>query len=210
MDLKEFFHNGYLNGLYQSTDKDRGHDYITSYYNSKLSKYKFDNITLLEIGIYKLDSIKLFRDYFENAKIIGVDSFPQLWDGEINDYVYIPNVSKYNSQFIDSYSNTILNNCEIYMMDAYSEQVLNKIEDNSIDFIIEDGSHRIEDQLYVVENWTKKLKIGGTLIIEDIQDINYSSKLIESANNVNCESKIIDLRSDMVSYDNILFEVIKK
>lgn len=210
MDLKEFFHNGYLNGLYQSTDKDRGHDYITSYYNSKLSKYKFDNITLLEIGIYKLDSIKLFRDYFENAKIIGVDSFPQLWDGEINDYVYIPNVSKYNSQFIDSYSNTILNNCEIYMMDAYSEQVLNKIEDNSIDFIIEDGSHRIEDQLYVVENWTKKLKIGGTLIIEDIQDINYSSKLMESANNVNCESKIIDLRSDMVSYDNILFEVIKK
>jgi hypothetical protein len=84
------------------------------------------------------------------------------------------------------------------------------ITDNSIDFIIEDGSHRIEDQLYVVENWTKKLKTGGTLIIEDIQDINNSSKLIESANKVDCESKIIDLRSDMVSYDNILFEVIKK
>jgi hypothetical protein len=210
MNLKDFFHNGYLNGLYQSTDKDRGHDYITAYYNDKLSKHKFDKISILEIGIYKFDSIKLFRDFFVNAKIIGVDSFPQLWDDSINDYVYIPNVSKYSSHFIDSYSSTILDNCEIYMMNAYSEEVLNKIEDNSIDFIIEDGSHRIEDQLYVVENWTKKLKTGGTLIIEDIQDINHSPKLIESANKVDCESRIIDLRSNMVSYDNILFEVIKK
>jgi hypothetical protein len=210
MDLKEFFHNGYLNGLYLSTDKDRGHDYLTSYYNQKLSQYKFDNITLLEIGIYRLDSIKLFRNYFVNAKIIGVDMYPQIWDNEINDYAYMHNNSKYDSYFVDSYSNTIIDNCEIYMMNAYSEEVLNKIEDNSIDFIIEDGSHRIEDQLYVIENWIKKLKVGGTLVVEDIQDINYSSQLIESANKFNCESKIIDLRSDKVSYDNILFEVIKK
>lgn len=210
MNLKQFFHTGYLNGLYQSTDKDRGHDYITSYYNDKLSSHKFDTISLLEIGIYKLDSIKLFRDYFINAKIIGIDSFPQIWDEELNEYIYINNSEKYNSHFIESYSSSILKNCEIYMMDAYSEDVLNRIEDNSIDFIIEDGSHKIEDQLYVVENWTKKLKIGGTLIVEDIQNILYSDRLIESANKVNCECRIIDLRSDNVSYDNILFEVIKK
>lgn len=210
MNLKEHFHTGYINGLYQSTDKDRGHDYITAYYNDKLSPYKFDKISLLEIGIYKLDSIRLFRDYFVNAKIIGVDSFPQIWDEEFNDYVYMHNSSKYSSHFVESYSNTILQNCEIYMMDAYSEEILNKIEDNSIDFIIEDGSHRIEDQIYVVENWIKKLKVGGTLIIEDIQNIMYSDTLIESANKINCECRVIDLRSDNVSYDNILFEVIKK
>lgn len=209
MNLKDFFHTNYKKGLYQTTDRDTSHNYITQYYSDKLSKHRFDSISIVEIGIFKLDGLKLLRDYFQNATIIGVDTFPQIFDEESNSYVYITNTDKYMQHFPNNYSDTFLNGCEIHIMNAYSDEILNRIPNDSLDFIIEDGSHRIDDQVFTVKNWFKKLKNGGTMVIEDIQSVNDWELLIEAAKSIGASGRIIDLRSETISYDNVLFEVIK-
>ena len=64
-------------GLLSGTDKsDRVHNYLNKY-EFFLNRWKDEPITLLELGIFRGESLLLWRDYFQKAQIIGVDINPQ-------------------------------------------------------------------------------------------------------------------------------------
>lgn len=151
-----------------NSDKEAYHKYISNFYNEKFSKLKKEKINLLEIGMLWGDSIKLWDDFFEEAKIYGVD---------------VNNKLKYNfSQKV----NLIFDN-------AYSNNFLNYLYSKNLKFnvIIDDGPHTLESQLFFLNNYTKFLYDENSLIIlEDVypSEFNILKSQFPSYN-------IIDLRS---------------
>jgi len=74
--LLELFqkYNNYEDVEYPS-DKNSYHSYIEDVYEEYFSQYKNKKINLLEIGVAFSGSIRLWNDYFKNAKIYGIDNF---------------------------------------------------------------------------------------------------------------------------------------
>jgi len=196
-----------------STDKNQGHNYIESYYSEKFTPLKDEPIKLLEIGTYRFGSLILFRDWFTSGQIVGIDANPLVYDPSIKDFVYISQTPKYLEYFDNNnYSNTILKNCDFYMLDAYCQETLDRFEDNSFDFIIDDGSHTLEHQEYAIKNWLKKVKPGGTLIIEDIHPLKNCAYFDSFVYEEECIKTTIDLRElrRNLNVDTILYEIKKQ
>src|SRR5215203_706034 len=56
------------------TDKGpSGHNY-TPYYEEYLQHRRFRALTLLELGVWKGASLRMWRDYFPSATIVGIDN----------------------------------------------------------------------------------------------------------------------------------------
>ena len=68
------------------TDKNTVHSYL-DLYERLFYKKRSSALNILEIGIKDGGSIKLWRDYFSNAHIYGLDcvSINKLWDELKND-----------------------------------------------------------------------------------------------------------------------------
>lgn len=136
MTLKELYHSkGYG---YYPTDKDRNHNYLTTY-SELLGKWENDNINILEVGCYKNGSLKLFEEYFKNANIIGYDI--KAYDGATD-------VTRPTIFFEDFYN---------------SSKDLPKLH-----IAIDDGDHSIESQLAFVRKVYPRMAAGGILIVEDV------------------------------------------
>ena len=170
---------------YTSTDKGTAHDYINAYYNTLLTPFQFEDIKLLEIGYSYGSSAYLWRNYFINAEVWMLDCNKPEEDKVAPGVNYI-------------------------WEDAYTQSTLDKFQDGYFDFIIDDGPHTIESQIYTVRNWTRKLKSGGKLIVEDIQDITATDILSTEAEKIGENSRIYDLRANKNQYDDIIFEIVKK
>lgn len=212
MTFLEFYNLQTKNIGYIRTDKNEGHNYIEAYYDYKFTPLVNEPIKLLEIGNFKFGSLILFRDWFKYGKVTGIEANPLIYNEKSKDFVYVSQHSEYLKHFNENkYSETIINGCDVYMLDAYSDETLNKFEDSYFDFIIDDGSHLLKDQEYVVKNWINKVKIGGTLVIEDIQKIEDCDYLESLLSDKEYKKTSIDLRNtkDNLPLDNILFEIIK-
>lgn len=122
------------------------HDYIPAVYDKYFLDIKDSAKTILEVGIHGGSSLILWRDYFTNARIIGLDikSCKQF--------------DKPKYQFKDIFC---------IVGDAYSDTVMDLIPSN-LDVAIDDGSHLLEDILFFIDNYLPKVKSGGYLVIEDI------------------------------------------
>lgn len=142
MNLTETYNN-----TKNSSDKEAYHKYISNFYNEKFSKFKNEEINILEIGVLYGDSLKLWDDFFTNANIYGVD---------------IQNVIRHE------YSDKV----NLIFENAYSEDFLKKMKDNNLYFniIIEDGPHTLETQSFFLSRFHEILKKepGGMLILEDV------------------------------------------
>jgi SAM-dependent methyltransferase len=119
----------------------------TLYYNSIFKNIKNDNLNILEFGILEGASLLMWKEYFCNSKIVGLD----------NNTYYINKMKEQN--FDISYVNV---NDEISI-----SSTLNSIN-MMFDIIIEDTTHQTDDQRRVIKNAVKYLKPGGIMIIEDI------------------------------------------
>ena len=98
-------------------------------------------LNILEIGIQKGGSLCAWKDYFPNAKVTGLD---------IEDAVK----PEYRREDI----NYVI--CDV-----------NKYQtDEMYDIVIDDGSHWLKDVIHSVALFSKKLKVGGLMIIEDVQN----------------------------------------
>ena len=141
---------------------------------------------ILEIGIQYGGSMKLWNDYFVNANIYGID---------INE----------PPSFLKEFKRVTL-----LKMNAYSQESIDYFLNQNIefDFIIDDGPHSFESMIYFIQNYTKLLANGGTLIVEDIPDINWC-KPFKTLVPDGYTYEIFDLRYIKNRYDDILF-VIKK
>ena len=134
-------------------DKGTAHSYIEHYYENAFKPYRNKDITLLEIGIAQGQSLRMWREYFTNARIIGYD---------IRDNgVQCPG-------------------CELVYKDATNSNSFNEI--NNLDIVIDDGSHQFDHQLKSLIFLFDKLKSGGLYVIEDVQDIDSTAENFLSFN----------------------------
>ena len=133
----------YALGKIHYTDKIHHHGY-NRFYEDYLNKYRKKKFNFLEIGMDYGESMKLWRDYFKNANIFGLEIQQEYKDERIN-------VVKGDQSNLTDLKNLV------------------KIT-KKCDVILDDGSHVPEHQLisfnYLFE---KCLSEGGVYIIEDIE-----------------------------------------
>ena len=108
-----------------------------------LNSYREKALKVLEIGVQTDKSVKMWKEYFPNAIIYGLDIDPKC--------------KKFEEERI-----------EIIIGDQNNVKCLEKIP-SDIDVIIDDGSH-VESHVITSLNYLykNKLKIGGIYLIEDM------------------------------------------
>lgn len=161
-------------------DKGTAHSYLEIY--EKIFSSRRENISLLEIGVSKGYSLMLWKVFFINSKIIGLDI-------NLSSLIFEPN------------------GFEVYETDATDISKLNHIlKDQTFDFIIDDGSHLLQHQVASFDVLFPRLKPGGVYFIEDIVNIDQSKFTISKLHQ---NIQIYDLRQIKGRSDDVLAIVIK-
>lgn len=127
-------------GKKYNTDKYYLHNFC-DFYERNLKK---DIKILWEIGILDGASLRMWSEYYPNAKITGFD---------IDDKSQLDFESKVETVILDQ-------------SDIYQLTDLSKTKD--VDIIIDDGSHIIRHQIMTFEVLFDSLKSGGQYVIEDL------------------------------------------
>lgn len=153
-------------------DKNSTHTYLETY--DKLFKPFQKGCTFMEIGLAMGESIRLFDEYFENSKIVGVDL----------SIVFEP--LKYKN--------------DVTLIAADGTKPIDQLKDQTFDIILEDASHMTQDQIDTFNLYKNKMKKGGVYIIEDILALDQERhRYLALHHNV----EIIDMRSNG-RFDNCL------
>jgi trans-aconitate methyltransferase len=125
-------------------DKGTTHSYI-DYYATVLDPYRSTKNNVLEIGVKYGNSMRMWREYFPDARIIGLD-------------------------IVDN--NVDCPGCEIKISDATDPNTFTDYD--NIDVVIDDGSHEVSHQLASFHILWPKLNPGGVYIIEDVRDVDWN------------------------------------
>ena len=174
------------------TDKNTTHSYLPLYQQLLISK-KETAKNVLEVGICRGGSIKLWHDFFTNANVYGLDIMNpnDLWE-EIK-----------NNEKIILYTST-----DAYNNDFFISNFLNK--NIKFDFMIDDGPHTLESMKQFIKLYSNIMTDDGILIIEDVQSYHWIDTLInEVPEHLKPFIKIYDLRSNKNRYDDIVFTIDK-
>ena len=131
-------------GLKYGTDKASFNGNYLNTYEKILDPIKDKITSFLEIGVHKGDSLRMWREYFQNIQIIGVDINPNCKFEEPNIKVEIGDASS-----------TI-----------FTQKLINKY--GPFDVVIDDGSHRTSHMVQSFNLLFPYVKSGGYYIIEDL------------------------------------------
>ena len=153
-------------------NKNRGHFY-SSYYNQIFGEKRQKIRLVLECGIGSIDekipsnmskygkkygkagaSLKVFRDYFQNAQIYGADI----------DKKTLINKKRIKCYYVDQLNSNSIN------------KMWKKINKDNFDIIVDDAMHDLNASLNFFNLSFSKLKRGGFYIIEDV-NISYLTTL---------------------------------
>ncbi len=136
------------------TDKDFTHNYYNMVYEKFFSPLKSTTTKVLEVGIGGFwgevgwvhgNSLKVFRDYFENAEIVGVDI--QNYDiADLGDRVRVKWLDQSKKDLLQQFAR----------------------EEGVFDIILDDGSHNTHDQQITFATLMSQVKSGGIYVIEDL------------------------------------------
>jgi hypothetical protein len=101
------------------------------FFREFIKKFTLDGKKILEIGVDNGGSIFMWREYFPEANIIGIDNkdCPQLENRDRINFV---------------------------VEDAYSYKALDQLP-NDFDVIIDDGSHTLESMTFVIKEYLNEL-----------------------------------------------------
>jgi hypothetical protein len=157
-------------------DKGTAHTYINEY-EKLLDEYR-ENSTVLEIGICRGESLKMWNEYFNNSKVYGID----ITDQYIKDLI---EENKYN----------------IIIGNACSDDILNKLSGITFDVIIDDGSHLINDQINSFNILKNIMNPNGIYIIEDVNNLDST---IDRYKELHDNVEIIDNRHIKNRIDDVL------
>lgn len=127
-----------------TTDKSYGHQYL-HLYEGLCEPIRNRATRVLEIGIFGGDSLLMWRDYFRNAEVFGIDTSeaPPRLASE-------PRI------------HTIRGN-------AYTDPVLSTVREFApFDLIVDDGPHDHDSQVAAAAYYSELVAPGGLLLIEDI------------------------------------------
>jgi len=180
-----------------NTDKEWAHNYISDFYEEAFAPYREKDITLLEVGVQNGFSMKMWRDYFPNAVLWGLD--------------------------VDDVGFADLANVNYLKANAYTDDAVNATP-REVDILIDDGPHSFDSQIDFLMRYLPKLKTSGILVIEDIQSpvwpmsesylslFELTIRTMEAANNFNngdrseYKTKFVRTSGKAVS-DSLLFVV---
>lgn len=162
------------------SDKCTRHSY--QYFYDDLFTHYEPNATLniLESGVEYGGSLSAWKECFPNAKVTGVD---------IQD-VRLEKFKRDDVEFV-------LGDIKDY------------VPDREFDLIIEDGSHSNEDAMWAAVNLSNHLKLGGSLVIEDIQEGFLVPFLLWGRLNGDYVLSVIDMRRITNTHDNFLIRIHK-
>jgi len=141
-------------------------------YDRHFADFRDQSINILEIGVLKGGSMRLWEKYFPNANIYGIDI-----DEECKQYE-----SDRTKIFIGDQGDV-----------SFLRNVKAKIP--RIDIIIDDGSHRAKDQKITFEEMYYHLRMPGVYLIEDIEMNYWKNKDLNSPDNfmTHMKNKIDDI-----------------
>ena len=166
------------------TDKNTDHSYISNVYENLFNDVQDIFLNILEVGIDRCGSIKLWREYFSNAIIYGIDiiDFQEINDEKI----------------------------KLFKNDAYDINFVKSLP-NNFDLIIDDGPHTLESMIKFLQYYQPKLNDNGILIIEDIQNIDWVEILKSHILPENIQNyTVYDLRKSKGRSDDILLIIDKR
>jgi hypothetical protein len=130
--------------LTYGTDKSSEvHNYCEKYANY-LPFERYNEMTIMEIGVLNGQSLKTWKDYFYRSDIIGIDINPDCKQFE-DDKIKIEIGSQDDSEFLNS------------VKEKYGP----------FDMILDDGSHMNSHVIYSFEHLFDSIKTGGLYIVED-------------------------------------------
>jgi hypothetical protein len=188
MSLSELINN-------KKTDKNTTHSYL-DLYQQLLSSKKESAQNVLEIGIGDFDeknggSIKLWRDFFTNATIYGIDILP---------------ISRVIDELINDKRVILYTEENAYDESFFTYNILSK--NIKFDLLLDDGPHTLESMKQFIKLYSKVLAGDGILIIEDIQSMDWIDTLkTEVPEDLKKFIKIYDLRNNKNRYDDIVFTI---
>ena len=147
-------------------------------YQKYFSGYKDEKINLLEIGVDNGDSLRIWREYFINANICGID------------------INK---------NNFTINDVEILTGDQSDYKFLQSIIDKykNFDIIIDDGSHQSKHIVASFKFLFPYLNNNGVYVIEDLQTSyipRYGGSRI-NLNKKNSSMYFVKSLSDSINYE---------
>lgn len=169
------------------TDKANPHSY-DEFYSNFLDKYTDKEGTILEIGVAYGGSSLMWHEYLPKFNLIMMDIqnivHPTIWD----------KMSKERYEFIE--------------MDAFKNEAIELLKQKypeGFDIIIEDGPHDVVTQSFALKEYSKLLKKGGVLIVEDIQNFNSIQPLISQVpSDVYSSLNFCDFREVKGRYDDLI------
>ncbi len=158
-----------------------GHDYGNIYFNL-FGHFRNDCKLILEVGIHKGASLRMWNKFFKNAKIYGADINPKTFFSQKNiKTFYVDQLNK--------------NSIKILMK---------KINLKNFDIIIDDGLHTPEANFNLFSISFKYLRNGGLYIIEDVETgqlknymhffKNFNLEIIMSKNNFSHNNNLCIIR----------------
>lgn len=136
------------------TDKNFEHDFYRRVYDNELIGIKESATKVCEIGVRGLwadvgwtngNSLRVWRDYFTNAEILGLDIDTSGFDS-LGERITVDFIDQSNKEQVVEYSTRLVD----------------------YDLIIDDGSHRMYDQQITFAYFFKSLKSKGIFILEDL------------------------------------------
>jgi hypothetical protein len=147
----------------------------------------------LEVGIQKGGSIKLWSDYFTNAKVYGLDIMKEenVWDPIKNNerIMLYTSTNAYDKKFVET---TFVN------------------ENIKFDFMLDDGPHNLYSMKRFIALYSPLMAEDGILIIEDVQDFDWFEQLKdETPQHLKPFIKTFDLRKNKNRYDDLVFVIDK-
>lgn len=139
------------------TDKTFPHGY-TDVYGELFDRFRDEEITIVEIGVFNYASVKMWEEYFTRAKIVGVDI----------------SLRQPTPAFCDR--------VKLVESDSSDPRVIDLLGVESIDIVIDDGSHRSADHVKTFNLLSPLLTNDCIYAIEDLQCQNKKHGMYEQLN----------------------------
>lgn len=168
------------------SDKGTVHSYI-DVYERILEPHRKAN-AMLEIGLFKGHSLRMWEQYFDQADVYGVDC-DVLPHGGLGDLTAMIASGEHNIHIFDAEDR-----------DRVHDRFANR---QRFDVIIEDAGHHLPQQIKMYDIWKHYLAPGGIYIIEDVQDIDASRDVFRELDDTK-DIEIVDLRAKKGRYDDVL------
>lgn len=181
--LKNIFETLQQQGF--ETDKGSVHSYI-DVYEILLEPYRKTAINVLEIGLFKGNSLRMWQQYFE-GHVFGVDCDETPHDGMADLRGMIAS-GDFNIKIFDA---------------TNAELVKQHFGEMKFDVIIEDANHQLSQQVEMYNIFKEYLAPGGIYIIEDIDNIDETASVFENIDNSKTVT-ILDRRNILNRFDDVL------